>query len=295
MEGIRKLNTIKYRALLESIQQGSLSKAAERLSYSQPAITQMIQSLETEYGFPLLIRTNTEVLPTKETEILLPYIRDIVYNERSLEEQVERINHVQVGSVRIGTYNSAMMTFLPKMLGEYADQHPDVDISIIEGNRVELDAALRNRSVDLAIISKFDFPDFEFVSLLEDEMVAALPRNHPLSAKESISPQELFKYPILAVEKDSDRDLEAVCRIYNLTPNIKMRAKQESTLLKLIGANLGVGIIPSLYLPMVDENVEIRKFDSEYQKRTIGAAVISMSSLSPAAKDFIQLIKTWTN
>lgn len=289
------MNTIKYRALLEAIQRGSLSRAAEQLNYSQPAITQMIQSLENEYGFSLLIRTGTEVLPTKDAEILLPYIRDIVYNERSLEEQVDRINHVQVGSIQIGTYNSAMMTFLPKLLGEYADQHPDVDITIIEGNRAELDAALRERSVDLAIISKYDFPDFEFVPLLEDEMVAAVPKNHPLAAKESITPQELFEYPILAVEKDSDRDLEAVCSIYSLTPHIKMRAKQESTLLKLIGANLGVGIIPSLYLSMVDDTVEIRRFDSEYQKRIIGAAAVSMSSLSPAAKDFIKLMKTWTN
>ncbi len=87
--------------------------------------------------------------------------------------------------------------------------------------------------------------------------------------------------------------MQAVCRIYNLTPNIKMRAKQESTLLKLIGVNLGVGIIPSLYLPMVDDKVEIRKFDSEYQKRIIGIATPSMSGLSPAAKDFVKLMQLW--
>ena len=287
------MNTIKYRALLEAIQHKNLSRAAENLNYSQPAITQMIQSLESDYGFPLLIRTNTKVLPTKEAEILLPYIRDIVYNERSLEENVDRINNVQVGSVRVGTYNSAMMTFLPQMLGVYANQHPNVNITIVEGNRVELDTALRNRSVDFAIISQYDFPDFEFVPLLEDEMVAAVPKGHPLAEKESITPQELFSYPILAVEEDSDKDFEAVCSIYGLQPYVKMRAKQESTLLKLIGANLGVGIIPSLYLPMVDNTVEIRKFDSEYQKRIIGVAAISIKTLSPAGKDFINLMKSW--
>ncbi len=287
------MNTVKYYTLIEAINNRNLSKTAEKLNYSQPAITQMIQSLEREYGFQLLIRKNNEVLPTREAEILLPYIRNIVYNEKSLDEQVKRINKLETGSIRIGTYNSAMMTFLPEMLGDYSDRHPGVEVIIIEGNRVELETALHTRTVDLAIISKFDFPGFEFVPLLEDEMVAAVPKGHPLAAKESITPQELFTYPLVAVEKDSDRDLQAVCQIYNLTPNIKMRAKQESTLLKLIGANLGVGIVPSLYLPMVDDKVEIRKFDSEYQKRIIGIATLSMSGLSPAAKDFIKLMQLW--
>lgn len=287
------MNTVKYYALLEAIETRSLSKAASKLNYSQPAVTQMIQSLENEYGFQLLIRNSGEILPTKEAETLMPYIQNIVYNEKSLQEQVDRINQVQSGSIHIGSYNSAMMTFLPQMLGEYADKHPNVDITIIEGNRVELDSALRNRNVDFAIISEYDFQDFQFIPLLEDEMMAVVPKGHPLAAKEKITPQELFAYPVLAVEKDSDKDFAAVCKMYNLKPEVKMRAKQESTLLKLIGANLGVGIIPSLYMPMVDDKVEVRKFDSDYQKRTIGIAAVDLKSLSPACKDFIRLAKNW--
>lgn len=284
------MNTIKYQALIETVRCGSLTQAAINLSYSQPAVSHMIKSLEDSYGFALLHRASDKVTPTKDALKLIPYMNSIVYNEKSLNEEIDRINNIETGRINLGTYNSAMMSFLPGLIKLYTQAHPSIEINLVEGNYAEMHSFLREKVVDFAVVSKFDYPEYEFISIMDDELMAVLPPDHPLCGKERVTPEELFEYPLLATEENSDQDLREIMRIHQITPQIRMRAKQESSLLRLIASGLGVGIIPELYTNLYSQGIEVRKLDSPYNKRTIGIAAYSIETLSPASKEFIHII-----
>lgn len=281
------MNTIKYQAFLEAADCGSLTKAAAKLNYTQPAISHMIRTLEKEYGFPLLLRASDRVVPTREAERIIPYLRGILHNEQSLYEETNLIKQVEVGHINIGTYVSVMSSFLPALIQDFVVQHPAIDISLVEGNTAELNAALKNRAVDFAFASKLGFEDFDFLPLMKDELFVVLPERHPLCEKERISPQELFQYPIISTELNSECDLVEISRLAGVEPKIRMRTKIETSILALVACNIGVAIIPSLYLWKHPKGVAIRKLDSPWNSREIGLLTVSPNDLSPASRQFI--------
>ena len=111
----------KYKALVETIDLGSLTKAAEKLNYTQPGISHMILSLENEFGFPLLIRGKNGVTPTPEAEKLMVYLRQIVNGEEKLKEEVNRIHGADVGTIRIGCFFSLSIHLLPSIVAEFTE------------------------------------------------------------------------------------------------------------------------------------------------------------------------------
>lgn len=284
------MNTSKYKVFLEVVDRGNLTRAAENLSYSQPAISHIIRSMENEYGFPLLLRTPSKVIPTREAMQIIPRMREIVHHENSIMEEVNMINDIETGKINLGTYNSAMMSFLPGLIQLFSEAHPNIEVTLVEGNRAELDNYLKTRMADFAVVSQFDYPEYEFIPIMEDELMVVLPVGHPLAEKEKVRPEELFEYPVLATEEFSDQDIVEISRIHGVAPEIRMRAKQETSLLRLVACNMGVSIIPSLYLANLDPRLTTRTLDSPHSHRHIGIAAISIEDMSPACREFINTI-----
>lgn len=284
------MNTIKYQAFLKAVDCGSLTKTAAAMNYTQPAVSHMIHSLEKSYGFPLFQRTTERVLPTQEALRIVPYIRNILYNEQCLYEETNRIKKVEVGHIRVGTYFSVMSSFLPKLIQVYRERHPAIGLSLVEGNTMELNKFLKNRTVDFAFATRRGFEEFEFIPLLQDELLAVLPEGHPLCEKEIITPQELFQYPIISTEEDSECDLEEISRLAGAEPKISLRSKIETSILALVACNMGVAVIPSLYLLKPYPGLEIRKLETPCDYREIGIVAISMKELSPASREFVEMI-----
>ena len=284
------MNTSKYNVFLEVVDRGNLTRAAEKLSYSQPAISHIIRTMEDEYGFPLLLRTPSKVIPTREAMRIIPWMREIVHYENSITEEVNMIKGIETGKINLGTYNSAMMSFLPGLIQLFTEAHPNIEVTLVEGNRAELDNYLKTRTADFAVVSQFDYPEYEFIPIIEDELMVVLPVGHPLAEKEKIRPEELFEYPVLATEESSDQDIVEISRIHGVEPKIRMRAKQETSLLRLVACNMGISIIPSLYLANLDPRLTTRTLDSPHNRRNIGIAAISIDDMSPACREFIDTI-----
>lgn len=180
------MDTIKYRALLETIAQGSLTKAAQVLGYSQPGISHMIRALEQEFGFALLRRGREVVLPTENAEKLLPYLRQIERGERSILELAAKISGAEEGTVRIGAFYSVSMHWLPKVIGNFSQKYPGISIQLSEGNHGEVWRWLVQGEIDLGFFSAPAPEGFDFFPIAEDPVMAILPQNHPLCALEKI-------------------------------------------------------------------------------------------------------------
>ena len=125
------MNIRKYEAFVRAVELGSLSKAAEELGYTQSGISHMMQSLEDEVGFPLMVRTSAGILPNTEGEMLLPIIRQLLRTNESLEQNIAKIKGADIGCIRIAAYPSVATYWLPGIIALFQKDYPNVEIQII--------------------------------------------------------------------------------------------------------------------------------------------------------------------
>lgn len=284
------MNTIKYRALLETIRCGNLTRAAEELGYTQSSISQMIQSLEREFGFPLLIRRKEAVYPTEEARQMLPEMTRIISSEKNLQEIAEGILGVQRGHIRIGAFFSAAAFILPQVIRAFELDYPQISLEFFEGDTPEIYSKLRNNEVDLAFVTAPAQHGLKFLPLLEDRLQAIVPDTWPIAQIERPTAAELAKYPVITTMERSDEDLYRIFGPESLTPKIKYRFKSETTLISMVNSELGIAIMSELFLRNLPEHVVIKEIDTAHNIRGIGVALPSLEAASPSTRLFLQYL-----
>ena len=284
------MNTIKYRALLETIRCGNLTRAAEELGYTQSSISQMIQSLEREFGFPLLIRRKEAVYPTEEARQMLPEMTRIIISEKNLLEIAEGILGVQRGHIRIGAFFSAAAFILPQVIRAFELNYPQISLEFFEGDTPEIYSKLRNNEVDLAFVTAPVQHGLKFLPLLEDRLQAIVPDTWPIAQIEQPTAAELAEYPILTTMERADEDLYRIFGPEGLTPKIKYRFKSETTLISMVNSELGIAIMSELFLRNLPEHVVMKEIDTAHNIRGIGVALPSLEAASPSTRLFIQYL-----
>lgn len=122
----------KYEVLLNVIDRGSLVRACEDSGYTQSGITHMMNSLEQEVGFPILLRTNKGVQITPAGEQVLSAIRELVHMNERLEQEFNLIRGLETGKLRIGCYPTVACSWMPKLLRVFRERYPNIQIELIE-------------------------------------------------------------------------------------------------------------------------------------------------------------------
>ena len=174
------MNIRKYEAFARAVELGSLSKAAEELGYTQSGISHMMQSLEEEVGFPLLVRTSAGIQPNHEGELLLPVIRQLLNTSESLEQYIAKIKGADTGRIRVAAYTSVATYWLPGIIRDFQKDYPNVEIQIIEMGSGAIEQIMRDRKADLCIYAGGEGREFEWIPLCRDRMLARVPPEHPL-------------------------------------------------------------------------------------------------------------------
>ena len=127
----------KYEVLLKAIDSGNFSKVADEFGYTPSAISHMMNTLDKELGFSLLIRNNHGVKPTENCISLIPILRELVRWNQQLEQVVSEIQGLEHGVVIIGTYTSISIHWLPRIIKAFQTDYPGIKIQIVEGVRHE--------------------------------------------------------------------------------------------------------------------------------------------------------------
>ena len=109
---------LKYYALTKTIENGSFTAAAESMNYAQSSVSKMIADLEREWGMALLERSKNGVSLTTSGEQILPFVRRLLHEYDSLEEQIQRMKGLETGLVRIGTFASVAINILPDVFAQ---------------------------------------------------------------------------------------------------------------------------------------------------------------------------------
>ena len=225
-------------------------RAAARLHLAQPPLSQQIRKLEEILGYPLFVRTSRAVRLTAAGEIFLERARRTLRNVQEDLEEARSIGRGDEGSLRVGFIGSGMLTPLPAMLGRYRQLYPRVQLLLSESYTANIAASLNRGTLDAGFLRDGgQIEGLHVESLFSEPFVAVLPKKHRLAGRSMISPADLRHEPFvfftptagtLAYEKTM-----ALFDEHGFRPHVVQEAPQWLTILRLVGAGLGVSVGPA--------------------------------------------------
>ncbi len=283
-------NIQKYQAFLQTVEYGSFTKAAEALGYTQSSVSKMIADLEQEWHVNLLERSRAGVQLTADGMALLPYAEALIEDYRKLQDEVAALNGLREGVIRIGTFSSVATHWIPRIIQPFQRDYPGIQYELLLGDYNEIENWLATGRIECGFLRLPTRKEFETFFLEKDELVAVLPKNHPLTKKEKLCPEEINAQPFLLLEHGGKTEVSEFLDKNRLEPDIRFTTWDDYSILSMVESGLGLGILTRLILRRIPYNVEIRPF-TKPTYREIALALRSRKTASAAVKKFVQYLK----
>jgi LysR family hydrogen peroxide-inducible transcriptional activator len=272
---------------------GSFSRAAELTHVSQPSLSQQIIKLEGELGARLFDRLGRSVRLTDVGKTFLPRARSVLHElEVAKGDIVERKDSIG-GPVSVGVIPTVAPYFLPAQLTSFSRKFPQALLTIMEEITPVLLDRLRVGAIDIAILAlPIRGHEFEAAPLLTERLFAALPKSHKLAKRSSLSLKDLRSEPFLLLrDGHCFRDTAvAACDRARLHPQIVFESGQFSSILSMVGAGMGVSIVPEMAIVKSSPCRYVHIAD-EQAVRTIGTVVLRGRSLTRAHHAFLSHLR----
>ena len=279
----------RYIALQKIIELGSFTKAAEALGYTQSSISQMIASLESELSMKLLTRSRTGIKLTIEGEELYPFIERSIIEYRNVQEKADEINGLETGIIRVGTISSITCHWMPKLIKGFQELYPNVQFLFHQGDYSSIREWIKTGAVDFGFITPPAAGELETVTIKNGEMLAVLPKNHPLAAKSSVKLEEIADDPFILLEEGHYSEPINAFRAAGLEPDIKYTIHEDYAIMTMVESGLGVSILAELMLRRSNYNITCLPIEPPVY-RTLAVGYKNKNRLPIASKYFIQYL-----
>ena len=280
----------KYLAFITTVECGSLTRAAERLHYSQSAISRMIADLENELDLSLLERDRNGVTLTSDGEMLLPCARDVVNGCRKLMMQADSLKGLRSGMIRIATFSSTATHWLPNIIREFQKDYPAVDYELLLGDYEEIERWVQEGRADCGFTRLPAPPDLETVPLEQDPFMAIVPEGHPLASEKEFDAAWFEREPFLLLEHGKKAEVSEYLEQHSLHPKIHFTTWDDYAVMSMVEGGLGLSILPSLILRRIPYRIRAIPL-KEPLRRSIGLVLKSRKSASIAVKTFLDYLK----
>jgi DNA-binding transcriptional LysR family regulator len=189
---IRRMDLLQLEHFLAIVEERTFTRAAERVSRTQPAVSQSIKKLEDEIGAPLFARDVHEVTLTEAGRVLAEYARRMVRLRDEAMRQVSELKAMKAGTLTLSAHESAAVYLLPAPLRAYLQQYPDIKVSINRSRLSEIPRQVMDREVDLGFVKDEPaFHELQFAEVHADEMVLIASPKHPLAKRTDASVKDL--------------------------------------------------------------------------------------------------------
>lgn len=239
---------------------GSFSAAGRELGCTQPAVSQQMKALESSVGTPLLVRSGREMRLTQAGEALVRHAAGILAGLTAAEEEVAAIAGLRAGRVRLVSFPSGSSTLVPTALAALRAAHPGTRVSLEEAEPPRSVEMLREGDCDIALAFRYEgaagaeegeWDDLVVRPLLTDRLVGLVPQGHRLARTRSIGIGELAGEPWIAGCPRCRGQLVRVCESAGFTPRIDFATDDYPAVVGLVGAGLGVAVLPELAIESV--------------------------------------------
>lgn len=281
----------KYLAFLKVIECGSITKAADALSYSQSGISRILQEVEKELGLPLLERGHGRggIRLTSGGTKLLPQIKALCNANALLLRQADELKKLETGLIRIGTFSSVATHWLPNIIKAFQKDYPHIEYELLLGDYKEIEAWLQEGRVDCGFLRLPAPPEFDTIFLEQDDFLAVLPEKHPLAEAACVPLKELCTEPFLLLEKEKNTEITDALRRHGLSPNVQFTTWDDYAILSMVESGLGVSLLPRLILRRIPYRVALRELDIPL-RREIALALRDRNAAPLAVKRFLQYL-----
>ncbi len=267
---------------------GSFSRAAERCQIAQPSLSQQIQKLEEDLGVRLFDRLGRSIRLTEAGRAFLPHARSVLEQIEAARSSVT-VQHADVrGSVSVGVIPTIAPYLMPAYAAAFTEKFPEAKMRIVEEMTPVLVEGLRDLSIDLAILAlPLRHKDLEIVPLRTEPVFAALPKSHPRAGSESLSLKDLRGEPFVMLrDGHCFRDLSvAACSSAKIKPTIAFETGQFSSVLAMVGAGVGISMMPEMALDRGADCCYVRLTDAR-ARRSIVLATLRGRSFNRVQKAF---------
>jgi DNA-binding transcriptional LysR family regulator len=238
-------------------------RAAERLHLAQPPLSQQIRKLEALVGHPLFTRTSRAVRLTSAGEVFLERARRTLRNVQDDLEEARTVGRGEVGFLKVGFIGSSMLTLLPALLGQYRRERPKVHLQLHESYTSGVVLGLTTSALDVGFLRDGGEADgIEIETRFSEPFVAVLPAVHRRAKQKSVSAGELRDEPFVffspAAGKRPYEKSISLCEEHGFRPQVVQEAHQWLTILRLVGAGLGVTIAPACVRQIASADVACR-------------------------------------
>lgn len=284
------------RAFCQVARLGSVSRAAEALYVSQPAVSLQLQALEREYGVPLLERTGRRLVPTREGQILYELARPLVEGIDGLDGAFrEQVRGLEAGTLDVAAGSSTILYLLPKIVAAYREQHPAVQLrlhNVTGAGGLEL---LRNNGVDLAVGSMLDVPgDLDYAPVYRFDPMLIVPPGHPLAGKPDLRLEDLSPYGLILPPQrlTTYRLVDLVFQRNRVPYTVALEVGGWEVIKQYVAMGMGISIVTSICLTEADrDRLAARSLARFFPSRSYGVVMRRGKYLSTQARAFADLIQ----
>ncbi len=242
-----EIHQLKYFVALA--EEGSFSRAAERMRVAQPSLSQQIQKLEGEMNQQLFDRLARGITPTAAGASLLPLARkilnDLVDARRCVEEGVGTI----AGTVRAGIIPTIAPYVIGPLLSDFRREYPQVAVHVVEDVTENLIRLLEVGELDVAVVSTCrSGAGLQRELWAREPLLLALPREHRLARRRRLTWRDLSEETFLTLQESHclSRQISQWCRRHSIRPQKPLPLVQLSTVLAMVASHQGISLVPAL-------------------------------------------------
>jgi len=294
------LNVTRLKVLREVAAQGSFSAAAVALSYTQSAVSQAVARLEAETGVTLIERDRRGVRPTAAGAALVEHTESILARLDAAEGEVAAIAGVRGGRLRMASFPTAGATLMPVAIATFRASHPEVELSLAEGEPEEIVPRLRSGEFDLVLVYEFRGVSEKLgagmrrFELLDDPMRVALPVGHELAGRGTVQLGDLRRESWVQTSAATPyaRYVVRSCHTAGFEPRVSFESDDFQTVQGLVAAGVGVALIPQLALSTARDDIVIRPLHPQGPIRGVLAATPRGTAVMPAVATMVDVLRT---
>lgn len=266
------LDLRRLRSFVAVAEELHFGRAAQRLHIAQPPLSQQIRLLERDLGAQLFNRNRRRVELTAPGRLLLVHARPLLEQAERIESLVALAGSGMAGLLAIGFVASAAYEAMPAAVRAFREGHPEVELRLEEGHSAELLADLNASRIDVAFVRRPVLDRRLVIDALADErLVVALPADHPAAGAPALPVGALAGEAFVLVSRRVGAgyrdDVEGVCREAGFVPRVAQEASDMHTIVALVGAGIGVALVPSsvaavgragvAYVPLMDATARL--------------------------------------
>ena len=246
---VRFVDSKKLEILMTAVDLGSFTKTSEVVGYTQSGLTHMMDALEKEVGFPLLQRSHNGIQLTAQGQRLMPAIREFLQANANLENEIQAIAEQKTEVIRIASYASIAMHWMPEILYRFRRLYPkaNVDLRMVD-HALEPFELLKSGQTDVIFASRQKLNYCNWVPLYRETMYAILPKDYPLRGRSEFPLEEFADHDFLMPNGNFDSDVNAAIKPVGIKLKAKASKVDDETVIRMVGRGLGLSMMSELMI-----------------------------------------------